>query len=733
MVMLKRSVLFLVVLLTLGSTYGLVQNWDNSYTGDNSTYLSVPVNTSVNFSLSLNQSSNVTWLLNTTYESRDNNVNSSSFIYNFTDAGTYKVDANSTYLNTSEDISWLIDVYQPLNLVSYSNNVTDSNSTTFNLSWGKSVYFNVNRSGTVVNEFWVVNGTLAYNGSTFIFSPEKYGWYNITYILNGKNSTETLSWGVEVYLKVTDALNNTLIFYTPPRRIVTLAPSVTEDLFAVGMGKSLVGADPYSDYPPEISTMNITRVGGPYGIETEVIVNLTPDLVIAANINPITKINQLRSLNITVLATKSDNISEIMGNILTIGKIGNKLAIARNVTRNMTQRIDQVEKFSSSLSSSRKPSVFFVVWYPSLWTGGKGTYVNNLINMAGGVNVAGGLDGWKIIQKEVLISKNPDIIVCSGGMGATVCSNIRNDSVLSNLKAVKDNKMYVVPDPNIVNRPGPRIVDGLDFFYDVIKQNLRPLPTPVYVSSGGGSTSYIPPESTIFTGRFQDKSEIMAELSKIFTYKPVFEVENSMAIAPLLLSNRFPVIPGVVKKKATRLEIKDVYRYAATVALSQYFFAKEVIVARGDLDVDSYAAISLAKKKGIPILFTGSQQLPQVTLNVIKDLKPKKIIIVGGDNAVGNKVSEELSKYAEIERIGGATRVETSIDIAKKIKPKQVIITDYNSSTEAAVLSSLYKVPVVYVSQNKLNLVIDFLKAYKPEVLFVDVSQSVKKRIEDEI
>ncbi len=728
--MLKRVVLFLVVLLTLGSTYGLVQNWNNSYTGDNSTYLSVQVNTSVNFSLYLNQRSNVTWFLNTTNVSRDSNVNSSSFIYNFTGAGTYKIDANSISLNVSENVPW-VDVYQPLNIVSYFNNVTDSNSAYFNLSLGKSVYFNVNRSGTVVNESWIVNGTRAYNGSTFIFSPEKYGWYNITYVVSGKNGIKTLSWGVEVYLKVTDVLNNTLIFYTPPTRIVTLAPSVTEDLFAAGMGKYLVGADRYSNYPQEIEKMNITRVGGLI-VEAGVIVNLTPDLVIAANTTSIMEINHLRSLGIKVLTTNSGNISEIMSNILTIGKIGNKLAIARNVTRNMTQRIDKVKKFSSSLSSSsRKPSVFYVIWYPSLWTGGKGTYVNNLINMAGGVNVAGGLNGWKIINKEVLIYKNPDIIICPSAMyGApNVCSEIRNDSVLSNLKAVKDNKMYVV-NANIVNRPGPRIVDGLDFFYNVIKQNLRP--APVHVSLGGGS-QYIPPESTIFTGKFQDKSEIMGVFSNIFRYKPVFQVENSMAVAPLLLSNRFPAIPGVVKKKATKLEIKDVYHYAATVALSQYFFAKEVIVARGNLDVDSYAAISLAKKKGIPILFTGSQQLPQVTLNVIKDLKPKKIIIVGGTNAVGNKVSEELSKYAEIERIGGATRVETSIDIAKKIKPDKVIITDYNSSTEAAVLSSLYKVPVVYVSQNKLNLVVDFLKAYKPEVLFVDVNPSIKKRIEDEI
>ncbi|GCC11131.1 vitamin B12-binding protein precursor [archaeon] len=718
MAMLKRAVLLLVVLLTLGSTYGLVQNWNNSYTGDNSTYLPVPVNTSVNFSISLNQSSNVTWVLNATDNFTNNNVNSSSFIYDFTDAGTYKVDANSTYLNVSENIPWLVDVYQPLNLVSYSNNVTDSNSAYFNLSLGKSVYFNVNRSGTVVNESWIVNGTLAHNGSTFIFSPEKYGWYNITYVVYGKNGIKTLSWGVKVYLKVTDVLNNALIFYTPPTRIVTLAPSVTEDLFAAGMGKYLVGADRYSNYPPEIEKMNITRVGGLI-VEAGVIVNLTPGLVIAANTTSIREITHLRKLGIKVLTTNSGNISEIMSNILTIGKIGNKIAIARNVTLNMTQRIDKVKKFSSSLSSSRKPSVFYVIWYPSLWTGGKGTYVNNLINMAGGVNVAGGLNGWKIINKEVLIDKNPDIIICPSAMyGApNVCSEIRNNSVLSNLKAVKDNKMYVV-NANIVDRPGPRIVDGLDFFYNIIKQNLRPAPVH---------------ESTIFAGKFQDKNEIRGEFSNILRYKPVFQVENSMAVAPLLLSNRFPDIPGVVKKKATKLEIKDVYRYAATVAMSQYYFAKEVIVARGNLDVDSYAAISLAKKKGIPILFTGSQQLPQVTINVIKDLKPKKIIIVGGTNAVGNKVSEELSKYAEIERIGGATRVETSIDIAKNIKPDKVIITDYNSSIEAAVLSSLYKVPLVYVSQNKLNLVIDFLKAYKPEVLFVDVNPSVKKRIEDEI
>ena len=92
-----------------------------------------------------------------------------------------------------------------------------------------------------------------------------------------------------------------------------------------------------------------------------------------------------------------------------------------------------------------------------------------------------------------------------------------------------------------------------------------------------------------------------------------------------------------------------------------------------------------------------------------------------------------LKEYSEVERIGGETRVETSIEVAKRLKPREVIVSGYNSSLEAAVLSSMLKVPIVYVSENKIDYVVDFLKEYKPKIIFVNVNEDIRKRIENEI
>lgn len=729
--------LLFILLLTVNSAYAFIIGWNNSYSGDNSTNLSLPVNTSVNFSLSLNQSSNVTWFLNSVQVEVDENVTSSNFTYTFGTVGSHEVKAHSISGNLSQNLSWFIEVYQPLRIISCTNNVTNSNSTAFEVELGKSILFNVNRSGNITAESWAVNGNFESNGSAFLFSPGEYGQYNISYTAIGKNSSATVNWNVMVYLEVIDALNTTLRFYTPPERIVSLAPSITEILFAVNMSNALVGMDDYSDYPPEMLNMSIERVGGPYsGISTEKIVNLSADLVIAAKINPISTIEQLRKVNITVLATESKTIDEIMNNLLLIGRVGNNLAIAENLTENMSSRIDKVKKFSSSLASSRKPSLFYVVWYPDLWTPGEGTFAHDLMKLAGGKNVAEAGSGWYIMSKEVLISKDPDVIICSGmgGYGATVCSQIRNDTVLSKLRAVKNNKMYVVPDSNIVERPGPRIVSGLEFFYEVVKDNLKPASTPPAVSPGGGGgrTYYEPPKSTIFGQEVQDYGRIKGEVARMLRERPLYEVDSGAAVVSLLLSNKLPKL-NIAEKRANKIQIKDVYEYSARVAVSRYFFAREVVVARGDLEVDAYAAISLAKSRNIPVLLTESGELPGATLDAIKKIKPRKIIIVGREEAVSREVEEKLSEYAATERIGGATRVETSIEIAKRINPKEVIITNYNSSTEAAVLSYMYRVPVVYVNPNKLDPVLDFLRTNKSKILFIDVDESIKKRIEDEI
>ncbi len=724
---------FLILLSSTGAHAQILQ-WSNSLTGDASTVIQASEGTGITFHVWINGTSNVTWLLNGTEARTDVNVTNSSFTANLSRAGVYLIVA----LAGAHNVTWSVSVYEPVKITGYYNNVTGSNDSRVELELGKSIELHVNTSGTVASELWRVSGASgsyeAGGGSTFVFSPERYGEYTISYTAYGVNSTAGVSWNISVYLEVKDALNTTLRFYSAPERIVSLAPSITEILFAVNMSSALVGVDDYSDYPPEISNMSVERVGGPYsGISVERIVNLTPDLVISARINPLPVIEQLRSLNITVLATKSDSIDEVLRNILLIGRIGGRQDAAERLVQNLSSRIERVRSFSGALDDRRKPTIFYVVWYPELWTPGKGTYASDLIALAGGKNAGEDGSGWYIMSREVLLSKDPDVIVCSGmgGYGATVCSQIRNDSVLSKLKAVRSGRMYVIPDSSIVERPGPRIVDGLEFFYEVVRENLRPLPAPQPGGgSGGGSLPAAPALGEVFGKRVQEYGEVKSRLAGFMRHRTAYSADMA-EVVPLLLSGRYPDIG--LSGRVVGLEVPDPYTYSARVAVSRYFFAREVIIARGDLPVDAYAALCLAKRRRAPVLYVEPGKVPEAVEDAIKKIKPKKILIVGGRKAVSGEVEEELRGYAEVERVWGETRVETSIEVARRTGAGEVVVTHYNSSVEAAVLSYLYGAPVVYVSEHGLERVVEFLRERKPRVLFVGVDEGMKKRILDEI
>ncbi len=728
----KSLIIMLVLLVNVNPAHAFISEWNNSYTNDNSTNISIPVNTVVTFNVSLNQSSNVTWYLNNSPVLSEENVTGSNFTYNFSAEGGYGVNASSE----ANNISWSVDVYAPLNVTAYYNNITDSNSTDFEVEHGKSVMFHANRSGTVLTEFWIVNGRTSSNNSTLMFSPEKYGHYNISYTVYGKDRNLTINWTVKVYLEVTDALNTTIRFYKDPERIVSLAPSNTEILFSVGMGGRIVGVDDYSDNPPEIVNMSIVRVGGPYsGISAEVIVNETPDLVVATEINPIATIDLLKSLNITVMTIESRTVNEIMDNLLLLGKIGNRPDTALELVTNLSSRIESVTDFAEGLDTKRKPRLFYVVWYPELWTPGKNTYAHDLMEMAGGWNAAGDGDGWFMMNKEALLAADPDVIVCSGmgGYGATVCNQLKNDTALSTLGAIQNNRMYVVPDSNLIERAGPRIVDGLEIFYEIVKDNLKPVDVP---SGGGGGPSIPvgaveePDENAGFRWKIQEYEDVKDDILEKLEQKIFYDIGRSRAVAaPMLLLSRFPLIEGV-EKIADRFE-EDIYEYSAEVAVFKYFFAREVIVARGELEVDSIAALSLAKKKSIPILLTKTAEFPEAALEALGKIKPRKIIIIGGEEAVAPEVEAELSDHRIVERIGGETRVETSIEIAKRTNPEKVILTSYHSNPEAAVASYLYDAPIIYVSPEKLEIIQGFLKTYNPKILFIEVDESLMKKIEE--
>ncbi len=247
-------------------------------------------------------------------------------------------------------------------------------------------------------------------------------------------------------------------------RIVSLAPSNTEILFAVGAGSRVVGVTDFCDYPPEVE--NIFSIGGYAIITKEAVVNLTPDLVLAAYGNPELIINQLRGLNLTVVALNPKNTEDIIRNILLVGNITENDANASTVAENMRQEIKNITDVTNNLSENQKAKVLYIVWDDPMYAAGKGTYADDLIKKAGGINIVES-SGWPVMSLESVVAKNPQIIITSG-MGAggeAMRARIINNTVLAQTDAVRADRVYAVADPNIIERPSPRITKGLQELY----------------------------------------------------------------------------------------------------------------------------------------------------------------------------------------------------------------------------------------------------------------------------
>ncbi len=246
-----------------------------------------------------------------------------------------------------------------------------------------------------------------------------------------------------------------------PTRIISHVPSITETIFALGLGDKLVADDDYSDYPEAAKTK--PKIGGYFTPNIEEIVAMKPDLVLTDGEVP-DLITKLDSLGIPVAVVNPKDINSVLTDIELLGNITGTQKEAKELTSDMKKRIDAVV---NTVSSAPRPSVFYVfdATDPTKpWTAGPGSFVDSLINMAGGHNVAASASGpWIQFNMEQLISSNPDIILVdsSHGTAAISPSQIKELPGWQDLTAVKGNRIYTI-DGDLVNRSGPRIVDGLE-------------------------------------------------------------------------------------------------------------------------------------------------------------------------------------------------------------------------------------------------------------------------------
>jgi len=264
-------------------------------------------------------------------------------------------------------------------------------------------------------------------------------------------------------IALTDGLGREVKLASPAQKIVSLAPSNTEILFAIGAGSQVVGRDEFSDYPAEAKS--IASVGGSMGnYSTEQIVALKPDLVLAAEINSPELVKQLEGLGLTVYYLKNPTtIEEMYKNLDIVGQLTGH--DTTDLVNSLKTRVKAVDDKIATVTT--KPSAFYEIDASDLnkiYSYGPDTFGDTLITRAGGVNLitaAGIKDQYPSIGSELVIKTNPQIIILGDSAYGATPDKVKARAGWSTIDAVKNGMIFPFDD-NLVSRPGPRLVDGLE-------------------------------------------------------------------------------------------------------------------------------------------------------------------------------------------------------------------------------------------------------------------------------
>jgi iron complex transport system substrate-binding protein len=261
---------------------------------------------------------------------------------------------------------------------------------------------------------------------------------------------------------IEDGLGRELILDEPAQRVVSLAPSNTEILFAVGAGNQVIGRDEFSDYPDQANTL--PSVGGSFGdYNLEAILDLEPDLVLAAEINTPEQVKSMEDLGLTVfLLPNPTSLEEMYGNLLTVAKLTGHESETEELVEGLRERVSQVEMDIESAED--QPTAFYELdaTDPSTpWTAGSGTFIDTLITMAGGENIASDMEGHLQISVEELLVRDPQVILLGDSAYGVTSESLSERPGWNNISALVNGRIYAFDD-NLVSRPGPRLVDGLE-------------------------------------------------------------------------------------------------------------------------------------------------------------------------------------------------------------------------------------------------------------------------------
>ncbi|MED0869847.1 ABC transporter substrate-binding protein [Bacillus spizizenii] len=260
---------------------------------------------------------------------------------------------------------------------------------------------------------------------------------------------------------IDDASNQDVTIKKEPKKIVSLMPSNTEITYALGLGDKVVGVTTNDTYPKEVK--KVEKVGD-MNVNVEKVISLKPDLVLAHESSMSASadaIKQLKDAGITVLTVNdAQSFSEVYKSIEMIGEAAGAEQKADQLVKRMKTDLAAIKEKATGISIADQKKVFVEVSpAPDIYTTGKGTFMDEMLEAIHAENAASAQKGWAKMTEEAIVKLNPDAIVTTNGESAV--SEIKKRSGWSGVKAIRHHEVYDV-DPDLVTRPGPRLIKGVE-------------------------------------------------------------------------------------------------------------------------------------------------------------------------------------------------------------------------------------------------------------------------------
>ena len=267
---------------------------------------------------------------------------------------------------------------------------------------------------------------------------------------------------------VRDQAGRSVAVPADPRRVVALAPSVTEIVFALKQEHRLVGATQFSDYPPEAD--RLPKVGSYIRLDLEKITALAPDLCIAVKDgNPVNVILRLDGMKIPVYAVDPRSLDTVMAAILAVGDLLNAPEAAADRVAGMRRRIGRIQALTAAAD---RPGVFFQIGVNPIVSAGTSTFIHELIVAAGGRNLAAGATPYPRLSREQVLALAPEILIITSMARGELFQKVKREWMAwPELPAVRSGRVLIL-DSDVLDRPGPRMVDGLEQLFGIIHPEL---------------------------------------------------------------------------------------------------------------------------------------------------------------------------------------------------------------------------------------------------------------------